>query len=169
MKKALESPPTASPAKLKLAVNPNFVRVTLLALYPGHKTWACFALGSRILGKTLGPTSAAAGTVKATEYVVVVPLIVAVPMLAVVVVGAVVSPSAGWLVLLCAADGAHSAAKASRPELQLNLVIASSQGGRRRRTVTRREIEKETSATYLGEAESLCIIGPSACVQSSAP
>ncbi len=46
------------------------------------------------MGKILGPTSAEAGTIKATEYVVGVPLIVAVAILSVCDPAAVVKPSA---------------------------------------------------------------------------
>ena len=88
----------AFPASERLAVYPVVVFFKLLALYPGHRACACLALGSFTFARILGPMSAAAGTVNATEKRVGVPSIVAVANEAVLVPAVLVRPSAGEVV-----------------------------------------------------------------------
>ena len=77
-----------------------------------------------MLGKILGPTSADAGTVKATENLVGVPSIVAVAYVAVADPAAVVKPSAFCEELLCEAPWETREESASKACLQLNLAIS---------------------------------------------
>lgn len=88
-----------------------------------------------MLGKTFGPTSLEAGTVKATEKAEAVPLTVAVAYEAVGVPAEALKPSAGCEVVDCADTREERARRAGAQEKRAML------------SSTRREADAITSAT----------------------